>query len=453
MLDEKEKEKNWWKKYMNEDKNILRPFDGYEYFLTISYLFISDIFPKFSYDDFILSANINLPNIEIFNYQVKYIENHPFWYKKEFQLIKNLNIFDLTNSEIYEKDYMKYLLKEHKVEFIEILDPNDNLLRLPYKIEIIQLEKETQLNFYSLHAMCDGRTIFNIFDYIRKIIDYITKEENKLKLNEKFLPIIKSQLCDFGQLNNYINLDKKYYEKPPEKWDEIPFKNILPELKIEKGKKNYYYNKHFIFSYPKIEKFCKENKISPQSMLTTMITRSTRKYYNLPNETPIYNYTPCDSRKSNFANDYLKKREFFCGAGALFPKTLGNNNLINEIKYNYNSMKECILNLENISQIMRSALTINKDTLKFIPENKMPNFNLQSCTCSSHIGKINGKLPCFEIWLNLPFNCENDYILAFHAYHNDEYFIINMLKPNGFNEEFLKVILNEMNIIFNCEIK
>jgi hypothetical protein len=366
MIREKEKEKNWWKKYLNEDKNIIRPFDGYEYFLTVSYLFISDLFPKFQYDDFIQCANLNLPNIEIFNYQVKYIENHPFWYKKQFQLIKDLNIFDLTNSNINENDYMKYLLKEHKVEFIEIFDPNDNSLLLPYKIEIIQLEKETQLNFYSLHAMCDGRTIFNIFDYIRNIIDYITKEKNKSKLNEKFLPIIKSELCDFGQLNNYINLDKKYYEKPPEKWNEIPHKSILPKLKIEKEKKNYYYNKHFIFSYPKIEKFCKENKISPQSMLTTMITRSTRKYYNLSNETPIYNYTPCDSRQSNFANEYLKKRDFFCGAGALFPKTIGNDNLINEIKYNYNSMKECILNLENISQIMRSALTIDKDTLKFI---------------------------------------------------------------------------------------
>ena len=186
-------------------------------------------------------------------------------------------------------------------------------------------------------------------------------------------------------------------------------------------------------------------------MLTTMITRSTRKYYNLSNETPIYNYTPCDSRQSNFANEYLKKRDFFCGAGALFPKTIGNDNLINEIKYNYNSMKECILNLENISQIMRSALTIDKDTLKFIPESKMPNFNLQSVTCASHIGKIKGNFPCFEIWLNLPLNCENDYILAFHAYHNEEIFIINMLKPNGFDEKFLKVILNEMNIIFNCE--
>ena len=446
-----EKGNYWWKKYMEVDKNIIRPFDGYEYFLTMSYLSVSDIFPKFSIDDFILCSKINLPNIEIFNYQVKFIENHPFWYKKKFEFIEGLNIIDATNSEKYEKDYMKYLLKEKPIYFIEnLLDPKHNSLRLPYKFEIVQLENKTQLNFYSLHAMCDGRTIFTIFDNIRKIIDYITSVENKNLLNKEILQKEESPICEFGQINNYINLDKKYYEKPPDKWNEIPFQNILPKLNINAKEKNYYQNQTFIFSYLKIQKFCKENKVSPQSMLTTMMSRSTRKYYNLPNETPIYNYTPCDSRNSIYSSDYLKNRKYFCGAGALFPKSIGQNNLIEDIIYNYNSMKDCILKLENISQIIRSSLTINKDNLKFTPEDKMPNFNKQACTCCSHIGKINGNLPIFSVNLDIPFNCENDYTLAFHAYHNEENFFITMLRPNLFNKDFLNIILNEMNIIFNC---
>ena len=213
-----EKGNYWWKKYMDMDKNIIRPFDGYEYFLTMSYLSVSDIFPKFSIDDFILCSKINLPNIEIFNYQVKFIENHPFWYKKKFEFIEGLNIIDATNSEKYEKDYMKYLLKEKPTYFIEnLLDPKDNSLRLPYKFEIVQLENKTQLNFYSLHAMCDGRTIFTIFDNIRKIIDYITSVENKNLLIKEILQKEESPICEFGQINNYINLDKKYYEKTPDK--------------------------------------------------------------------------------------------------------------------------------------------------------------------------------------------------------------------------------------------
>ena len=52
----------------------------------------------------------------------------------------------------------------------EITFKQDNSLRLAYKFEIVQIEKETQINLYCLHTMCDGRTIFNIFDNIRKIV-------------------------------------------------------------------------------------------------------------------------------------------------------------------------------------------------------------------------------------------------------------------------------------------
>ena len=69
------KEKYWWKKYLEKDHNIIRPLDGYEYPLTVSYLTATDIFPKFNAEDFCECAQNNLPQIEIFNYQIKYIED------------------------------------------------------------------------------------------------------------------------------------------------------------------------------------------------------------------------------------------------------------------------------------------------------------------------------------------------------------------------------------------
>ena len=447
------REKFWWKKYMKKDKNIIRPLDGYEYFLTVSYLTAIDIFPKFNIDDFYICAKNNLPQIDIFNYQIKFIEEYPFWYYKKLDLIKNLNFIEIKN--LGETDYKKYLQTEKISDGIDDnYDPEDKSIKLSYRFEICQInEEQTMLTMRALHATSDGRTLFNIFEYVSKVIDFIIKnKDNKDAIQTKiFLEKKEVKICPFGQYDNYVNLDKKIFENPPEKWLEIPFRKILPDFKIEKNSdKVYYVNQHYIFNYKKIQDFCKKNKTSVQAMLITMISRATRKYYNLPEETELYNYTPCDSRQSKFASEYLKNREFFCGAGALFPKCVGQGDLIKDLQYNYTSIRECIPKLENIIQIMRSSMTINKETLEFTPETKMPSFSTQACTCSSHIGKVKGNLPAFGITLSINKDIsKNDYIISFHCVHTDNDLVIMVLRPNLINEDYYNVVINEMNIIFN----
>ena len=448
------REKYWWKKYLEKDRNIIRPLDGYEYFLTVSYLTAIDIFPKFNTEDFFKCAQNNLPQIDIFNYQIKFIEEFPFWYYKKLELIKNLNFKEIN---IEENNYKEYLKKEKVFKGInDNYDPKDKSLKLSYIIEICQInDKETMVILKALHCTSDGRTLFNIFEYIRKIVDFIIKNKNNNYTinNEIFLEKKEVKICPFGQYDNYINLDKKLFEKPLDKWLEIPFRKIIPDLEIDENtdkEKIYYINQHYIFDYKKIQNFCKKNNVSVQAMLITMISRATRKYYNLPEETPLYNYTPCDSRQSNYANEYLKNREFFCGAGALFPKSIGQGELIKDIQYNYKSMKECIPKLENIIQIMRSSITVNKDNLEFHPETKMPSFSKQACTCTSHIGKVNGNLPAFGIFLDIDKeNAKNDYIISFHCIHTEKDLIIMCLRPNLINKEYYNLVIKEMNIIFN----
>lgn len=440
------KEKEWWKPYLTKDKNIVRPLDGYEYFLTISFLSVSDIFPYFTIDEFITTASKNLKNISIFNYTLKYIENYPFWYKKEFKLSKNENIFEhIKNDETYN-DYIK---KEKKVFFDkEYNDKEDNSLKYTFKFEITQLKNnKTQLILYAMHTMCDGRTIFNIFDYVRKIIDNIVNKKDDLIKEE--LPL--DEICDFGQFNNYKNLDKNLYEQPPKKWSEIPFINILPKINNNIKNDYFYINKHFIYDYKPIQNFCKSNNVSVQSMITTMIARATRKFNKLNDDIPIYNYTPCDSRKNNLATEKFRHQKFFCVSGALFPFSLRKNNVLEEIKFNYNNLHTEIKNNGNIAQILRSSMTINKDNLTFTPEEKMPDFNKQACTCSSHIGKINGNSPLFGLHLNIDKSNPDNYVLAFYCYHTEDILAITCLKPNGFNDEFMEIIENEINNIFNLE--
>ena len=441
---------------MEQDKNIIRPLDGYEYPLIYNYLTVTDILPKFNIEEFYICAQNNLPQIDIFNYQIKIIEDYPFWYYKKLELIKELNFIEIKNLE--ESDYIKYLQKEKVCKGLnDNFDPEDKSIKLSYRFEICQINnKQTMIIMRASHVTSDGRTLFNIFEYVRKIIEYIINNksigDNNL-LSNVFLEKKEVKICPFGQYDNYINLDKKIFENPPEKWLEIPLRKIIPDLEIDEKtdkEKIYYINQHYIFDYKKINDFCNKNRVSIQSMLITMLSRATRKYYNLPEETPIYNYTPCDSRSSELAKESLKNREFFCGAGALFPKTIGQGNLIRDIQYNYNSMKECIPKLENIIQIMRSSITINKDTLEFTPETKMPSFSKQACTCSSNIGKVKGNLPAFGICIDIDKNnAKSDYIICFDSIHTEKNLIIVAIRPNFINKNYYNTIIEEMNIIFN----
>ena len=285
-----------WEEFINKDNRIIRPLDGFEFILTSGFLYITDFFDFFDTKIFKNKCNEILPKIEPFNYSIKKMNNYMFWIKKPFKIL-------LEEKEYNEiEEYENYMKEEDKIIIpgITLIDKDENDIQLLYKFVICQLKnKKTKLTLYVNHVICDGRTIFSIFDIIRKIIN-----NEKIDYNN-----IKDKLCSFGQISNFNNINKNFYEKVPNNWIKISETklSILPKIKPP----IFYINKHFIFNYPSINKFAKENKVSIQAMLTAMITRAVRKYLNLDNNQIIYNNTPCDSRPSKFSTDGMKNRIFF----------------------------------------------------------------------------------------------------------------------------------------------
>jgi hypothetical protein len=211
---------------------------------------------------------------------------------------------------------------------MSLVDQEEKDILLLFKFVICQLKnKKTKLTLYVNHVICDGRTIFSIFDIIRKIINNETVECDK----------IEDKLCSFGQLSNYKDINPDMYKKVPENWLEISKikLHLLPKVKTP----IHYINQHHIYDYLSISKFTKENKVSVQAMLTAMITRAVRKFLKLDKSQKIWNNTPCDSRQSKYSTDNMKKRIFFCGASSAFPEIIGKENLLEDIKYCYQEIK------------------------------------------------------------------------------------------------------------------
>ena len=197
-----------WEENKNIDKRIIRPLDGFEFILTSGFLYVTDFFDFFDTQTFINKCNEILPNIEPFNYSIKSINNYLFWINKPFKILleeKNYN-------EVEEYD--NYLKEEENIIIpgLSLKDPEETNILILYKFVICQLKnKKTKLTLYVNHVICDGRTIFSIFEIIKKIINNENIEYDK----------ILDKLCSFGQLSNFNNINQELYQKVPEIWLEI----------------------------------------------------------------------------------------------------------------------------------------------------------------------------------------------------------------------------------------
>ena len=415
--------------YKKIDNRILRPLDGFEFILTNGFLYITDYFDYFDTKIFQENCNKILPNIEPFNYSIKKYNNYMFWIKKPFKIL----LEEKEYSEIEE--FTNYLKEESKIIIpgMNLIDQDEKDILLLFKFVICQLKnKKTKLTFYANHVICDGRTIFSIFDIIKKIIK-----------NEEIIYNIKDSLCSFGQISNFQNINPDLYNKVPENWLNISKTKlkILPKLKTP----IHYINKHFIYDYLAISKFTSDNNVSVQAMLTAMITRAFRKYLKLDNNQKIWNNTPCDARPSKYSTESMKKRIFFCGASSVFPEIIGKDNLIEDIKYCYEQIKKAVNNLEHITGILLLGNSIDPKNFQFKNIEGFPNFNLNPITTSSNIGKVNGNNPLF----GLCYNCSGeDYTYGVYSYHTESKLFILVIKPLNSDIELDSIVQKEMDLIF-----
>ena len=419
-----------WDEYKKIDNRIIRPLEGFEFILTTGHLYITDYFDFFDTKSFIDKCNNILTKIEPFNYSIKKMNNYFFWIKKPFKIL----LEEKKYKEIEE--YEKYLEEEKNIIIpgLSLIDPEEKDIQLLFKFSLCQLKNnKTKLTFYANHVICDGRTIFSIYEIIKKIINNENIEYDK----------IKDTLCSFGQLSNYQNINSDLYEKVPENWLNISKTklHILPKIKAP----IYYINQHFIYDYLPISKFTKENKVSVQAMLTAMITRVVRKYLKLDNNQRIWNNTPCDSRPSIYSTENMKKRIFFCGASSVFPEIIGKDNLMEDIKYCYEQIKKAVNNLEHIIGILMLGNSIDSSTFKFKIIEGFPNFNLNPITTSSNIGKINGNTPLFGLCYDCP---GEDYTYGIYSYHTEAKLYIMIIKPINSDIEFDSFVQKEMDLIF-----
>jgi len=347
-----------------------------------------------------------------------------FWIEKPFEP----HIEEVKWSEEEEYDYHlkhgdKVILKHQ-----QIFDENNEVI-IPFSFKICQLKNnKTKLTFSAVHSISDGKSMFYLFDLIKKVI------------KGKSLEKIDESLPSFSQRENFKNLDNSFSETP-KVWNEINKFSVFP--KVEPPIQ--YITVYHTYDYITIKKFCKDNEISLQGMLTAALTRAARKYKNLPKETPIWSGTPCDARISPLATDEYKKKKLYNNAGGFYPCIIGQATLMEDFKHCTKQIREAKNTEDYVRQIIACADVIDPKTLKFIPKGVFPDIHVHSVINASNIGYTNGS-PLLYV-TNITFS--NNYNMIYHAYYNSKTLFIAGLMPVNLDEKFRNCIEEELENTFH----
>jgi len=415
-----------WEEYKAKDGRIIRPVDGNEFFATSIYLNVTDVFPKFSIEEFKQKAQENLSKINVFNYAIKRIDGKFFWIRKKFEM--HLEEVEWTENEEIEN----HLKNEDKIiiPYVPILEEEGHDVHVLYSFKACQLKisNQTKLTFTVMHAISDGRTAFYMFDLIRRVINGETLEKND------------EALYSYGGRERFQNLDESF-EMPPPVWNEIQPLQILPKLPDPIQ----YITIHYIYDYAPISKFCKENGISVQAMLIAMMTRATRKYKHLSKETKLWNSSPCDTRTSPYATEEFKKHQFFNNASSIHPGVVGQDTLMGDLKHCMEKLLEAKATHDDVRQLCCCANIINPQTLQFMPTVKFPNIHNHAVVNTSNIGFVNGNMPLFYLTNTTMFGMYNFF---YHSYHTTDKLFISGLMPINMDKSYTDAIKEEMDKIF-----
>jgi len=421
------KNKEMWKEYRAIDPRVIRPVDGTEFFVADYFINITDVFPKISTEEFKKRIQENFSKIELFNLAYKRINGSLFFIRKPFKL-------HLEEIEYTEDEEMENYLKAKNnliVPYEPIFEKDDKDVQALFYFKICQLKKsnQTKITFSINHSVGDGRTAFTVMDHIRKVINGESLEKNDEKLT------------DFGSMDRFKNLDESFYETP-KIWKEIanipvipmykpPYKNIIP---------------YRIFDYKPISKFTHENGISIQAMLMAVMTRASRRYNKLPEETPIWSSTPYDIRSSPYCIDEYKKRKFYNNVGIMHVKLVGQSSIMEDFKHCTAQLKEAIKTNDSIRQVICCSNIVDPKTLKFVPKEGFPIAFTQSIVSCSNIGKVNGTFPILT-------SSVAPYIhsLSIYSHHTDDKLFVFSVMPSETDKVFVDCIYEEIDKIFNVE--
>ncbi|ELP91142.1 hypothetical protein EIN_270380 [Entamoeba invadens IP1] len=325
----------------------IRPLNGYEIPVYYVCLTLIDTFNKFDFTQFRTDVVKEIIKYTPFHLTIKTKDGHFYWYKlNDKWLIDNVDIY-ITKVPFEETK---------KIETADYNLPQEGAPL--FHVEYSENGATSRLKLYANHSLCDGRTIANLYQVLKNAIP---NEFHKALQDDELLPF------DYKSL---YTINENVLHQNPVSWD-IAHVSVVPPI----AEKCDYINIFGTFDCQKVLSFCQRNKIGIQAILMASQERATRRFMNITNEVPISVYAPTDTSQTKFANEELKRHNFYCSAGANFPAIVGKESIMEDLKECNFKMKEALKTSDCCVQVLLSCKQVDEETLEFTPTKGAPSLS------------------------------------------------------------------------------
>ncbi|ELP92605.1 hypothetical protein EIN_166100 [Entamoeba invadens IP1] len=403
--------------------STIRPLNGYEFAVSFVCLSLSDTFPKLEFGPFKKAVLKELIKYTVFHLDIVYKDHHAYWSKfSDTWLLENSSLFitEVPFEEPKDVETASYNLhKEGTPLFTIEFSSNDEL---------------TQIKLLANHVLCDGRTLFTLFQIIKNAIP-----------NERHEEIADQDLFPFDYTTLY-DIDKTVLMHDPKSWD-IPKKPLIPQI----PEKSQYINIYHTFNTQKVLSYCKRHQVGVQAILMTVQQRAMRKFNQLPDNSPISVYCPSDTRRNKYAKDELKRSKFYCMAGANFPVIFGKEKLEEEIVECNGKMREMMETNECCVQLLIGSMMIDSKTLAFAPNPNTPNLCQAQAIMVSNIGRYVG-LNQPRVKVMAP--CDvNGFSAVLYSWHSEKSLYTMFFVPDKMDAKLLEIMNKELSDVMEYVCK
>lgn len=417
--------------------DIIRPVDGYELGQSMVWVSLTDDIPDINIDPETLSTLLPpvLSKYDVFNMTITLVNAKAYWVwlpvletGVPVESVPWVDVLPAIEESRVFRPYPGSPMFRIALSVSPRLPKDETSSSSPQ-----QQHRRGRLTIYASHAICDGRSLENLYRVVRSAIPGQPGTDD--------LP--NQGLCAFGKADNFT-LPQDAYNSAPPSWN-FKFGRMVPDFDADR-----YVLVHSNYANKPIRSYCRKHHVSVQGAMMAMMSRAYRKYNKVPYDTPIYSDYMIDSRHHPAATEEYRAKKFFCGAASGFPVVIGQGEDIGaDIAHCTERMRADYATNDSIIQVVRVARCIDPETLVYTPlmGSSLPDYCEMPITITTNIGKYEN---CINPRIGSHMECmPMSYHIILYGCSTDERMYFLTLRPNNLDPAFVKIIEDEINAVIN----
>lgn len=305
--------------------------------------------------------------------------------------------------------------------------------RILWYLHVSEAAGTTKLRVFASHALCDGRSLFDIFELF-----VCTASREPIAEPMRSVPSEPVLTSSFGKESWFVPHDWA----EPASWKRLVPAHLHPTVKMPSRQ----INTQWDYKYAPVAAFCTRHGVTVQGVVSALKTRAVRAYNGgVPELSEIAVCTPTDTRCSPYASESHRRDAFFSSNGYVLVFAKPQGALLADIEQCTKELKEVLKTDESGRMMVPQGHGIDETTHKPVPPSIVPDVNVHNMVCASHIGRVCPTRSNVRLGMFSPVWEPGCYWPTLYAFHTATTLSFMLNNPVNIDKAFVDAIHKEID--------